>query len=243
MTITPHLGAQLNKLDSTRLIIKLSSSGSLLEGNVSRFLLVNRMDMNYANTSWAFSNRTDYQYGQRNHELSENDIVIYNFFYYKPVKKVYSFLMTIVETNYRRKIQLRYQAGPGISWTAIKHPDHLFRVSLTATWEKTSYRRPAFENLSDTSSRKLTTLRIIPRLYGIHTLFKNRIHLIYECWWQQSTSSTRNYRFFLEQGLEIPLLKHIDLKTTLRYTYENVRIKNLKPYDLFWVFGITIKNY
>lgn len=234
---------QLNKLDSTAFTARLACSGSLLEGNVSRLLLVNRLDLNYAGQQWGYSNRTDYQYGEKNRSLSENDLVAYNFFYYQPAKKIYPFIMTIVETNYRRKILFRYQAGPGITYTLVKKPISLLRASFSATYEHTRFKEHQFENLADTSSNTIATYRITPRIYGVHALWKGKLNIVYELWLQQSIEHAANYRFFLEQGWEVPLIKHLDLKTTIRYTYENVRLKGLKAYDLFWVFGIIIKNY
>lgn len=235
--------AQLNTIDSTRVLVKLAAAGSLLEGNVNRLLLINRLDVNYANPQWGFSNRTDYQYGSRNHALSENDVVTWNFLYYQPDKKLYPFLMTILETNYRRRISFRYQAGPGLTYAVIKRTSSLLKASLSLTYENTNYNGSKFEHSSDTSSHKISTFRITPRIFGVHHLWGNKCTLIYEWWLQQSLSNARNYRLMLEQGLEFPFIKRIDIKTTLRYTTENIRLKGLKPYDLFWVFGVVVKNY
>jgi hypothetical protein len=99
---------QLNTLDTTRLILKLSIAGSLLEGNISRLLLVNRMDIIYSSIYWGISNRTDYQYGKRNNMLSENDLVVYQFLYYRPAGKFYPFLMAIAEPIYVEKSSFAY---------------------------------------------------------------------------------------------------------------------------------------
>jgi hypothetical protein len=52
-----------------------------------------------------------------------------------------------------------------------------------------------------------------------------------------------NQRVFIEQGIEIPLLKQIDIKATIRYSYESVRLKTLKAFDLFMVLGIAVKTF
>lgn len=108
--------AQLNSNDTLGWQIKLSASCSLLDGNVARFLLVNRLEASYVDRSWGMSIRNDYQYGTTRYNITENDFISYNFLYVTPLKKVYPYLMGIVETNYRRKIQFRYQLGAGVSY-------------------------------------------------------------------------------------------------------------------------------
>jgi hypothetical protein len=66
------------------------------------------MDINYSSINWGISKQTDYQYGKRNNMLSENNLVVYQFLYYRPASKFYPFLIAIAETNYLRKIQFRH---------------------------------------------------------------------------------------------------------------------------------------
>ena len=48
---------------------------------------------------------------------AENDWSNRNFFYLWPEKTVYPFVMHWLETGYRRKIDMRNQAGIGATWT------------------------------------------------------------------------------------------------------------------------------
>lgn len=235
--------AQLNRKDTLDWQIKLSAGGSLLEGNVARFLVMNRLEVAYANPSWGISTRNDYQYGTSKHTKTENDFVSCNFLYATPLKKIYPYLMGIVETNYRRKIKFRYQLGPGVSYTIASKENNLIRLSITGTYEYTRFGGTKFENVSDTSNNIINVWRITGRLFGRQRVFENKLKLSYEFWWQQSVSDWRNYRFYNEDILEVPLNKKFSFRTGFRYSYENVRLKGLKPYDLFWTFGLSVSNF
>jgi Protein of unknown function, DUF481 len=235
--------AQLNRIDTLDWQIKLSASGSLLDGNVSRFILVNRLEVAYARPVWGMNSRNDYQYGTARHNKTENDFVSYNFFYASPLKKLYPYLMEIVETNYRRKIRVRDQFGPGISYTVSANENNLVRLSITGTYEHTRFGGTKFENVSDTLSNIISVWRITGRLFGRQQVFENKLRLSYEFWWQQSVTDYHNYRFYNEEILEVPLNKKLSFRTNFRYTYENVRLKGLKPYDLFWTFGLALSNF
>ncbi|NIJ52634.1 DUF481 domain-containing protein [Dyadobacter arcticus] len=235
--------AQLNRKDTLAWQSKLSATGSFLDGNVARLSLVNRLEVAYADELWGMSSRNDYQYGTTKHVKTEDDFISYNFGYFKPQKKIYPYLMGIAETNYRRKIKLRYQLGPGISYTIPSKKGILARLSATGTYEYTRFGGTKFENLSDTLSKIITTARITGRLFGMQRIFENKMRLSYEFWWQQSVEDDRNFRIYNEEILEIPFNKNVSFRTGFRYSYENIRIRGLKPYDLFWTFGLTIGNF
>lgn len=235
--------AQLNTTDTLDWQFKLSFDGSLLDGNVARFLLTNRLELAYAQPAWGISTNSNYQYGTTRHIKTENDFVSYNFLYVTPLRKWYPYLMTVIETNYRRKIQFRFQVGPGVSYTVVSKKNNLTRLSLTGTYERTRFTESKFEVITDTMSNIIGLLRQTIRLYGRHRLFDNKIKLIYEFWWQQSMANHRNYRFHTEETVELVLSKIFSFRTGIRYSNENVRLKELKPYDIFWTFGFTFHNF
>ena len=131
--------AQLNESDSIHWQVKFNSTASVLDGNVARTLLLNRIEVAHANKNWGVSTRNDYQYGLTRYVLTENDIISYNFFYLKPLNKIYPYFMGLVETNLRRKIDFRYQVGPGVSWNVINKKTSMLKLSATGTYENTRY--------------------------------------------------------------------------------------------------------
>lgn len=235
--------AQLNERDTLNWQVKLSASGSLLAGNVSRFLTVNKLETAHSTPLWGFSSRNDYQYGTRGFTKTENDVVSYLFIYKSPFKRIYPYIMGIIETNYRRKIRFRYQAGPGVSYRLIDKINRSIKISLTATYENTHFERNKLNNISDTIANIIKTWRVTARIFGRENLFEKKLHFLYECWWQQSVDNKRNYRFYSEEALEIPLNNYFSFRTGVRFTFESVGLIGLKPYDLFWTFGFSIKNF
>lgn len=65
---------QLNEVDTLRWHMRFSANGLLLEGNISRLLLLGRLEVANANAKMGLSTRNDYQYGTKNQLKSEDDI-------------------------------------------------------------------------------------------------------------------------------------------------------------------------
>ena len=236
--------SQLNESDSIKFQMKFSSTGSYLDGNVNRLLLLNKLELALANNKWGISSRNDYQYGRTFHTLTENDISSWNFIYLKPLNRVYPYIMFLYETNYRREIIQRLQPGLGLSYNAIHdNKNHLLKLSLTGSYETSKYEGYKFQHQSDTSSNQLNTWRATARLFGKHKLFKDKVRVSYEFWFQQSVTEKNNYRYFNEESIEFPISKYFAFKTGFRYTFENLELQGKKPYDLFWTYGITISNF
>lgn len=234
--------SQLNESDSIKWQIKFNAAGSILDGNVARTLLLNRLELAKVNRKFGVSTRNDYQYGSTRYVLTENDVISYNFIYLKPLSKVYPYLMALVETNYRRKIDFRYQVGPGVSWNVIRTKASAVKLSATATYEHTRYGGTLFDDARYNGSTVIETWRATCRVFGKHVVDK-RMRISYEFWWQQSLSESFNYRYHTEEALEFPISKRISLRTAFRYSFENVELVGLKPFDLFWTYGFTIANF
>lgn len=237
-----NLFAQLNESDSVRWQVKFNATASVLDGNVARTLLLTRIEVAHANERWGISTRNDYQYGRTFYNLTENDVISYNFIYIKPLARVYPYIMGLVETNLRRRIDFRYQVGPGVSWNVVRKKTSFVKLSVTGTYENTQYNGSVFDDEQYNGSTVLDTWRLTGRIFGKHRLL-DKVRISYEFWWQQSLSDRVNYRFHTEEAVELPVTKHIAFRTAVRYSYENIELVGLKPYDLFWTYGLTITNF
>jgi Protein of unknown function, DUF481 len=242
LALSSQLFAQLNESDSIRWQLKFNSTASVLDGNVARTLLLNRFEVAHANKKWGISTRNDYQYGRTRYILTENDVISYNFIYLKPLAKVYPYFMGLVETNLRRRIDFRYQVGPGVSWNVVNDKSSLLKLSITGTYENTRYNGSVFDDDKYNGSNTIETWRATGRVFGRHVL-KSKLKFTYEFWWQQSLSEQVNYRFHTEEAIELPITKHIAFRTAVRYSYENIELVGLKPFDLLWTYGLTITNF
>jgi hypothetical protein len=234
---------QINTADTLKWQHRVSASGSLLEGNQSRLLLLGRYEGAQAKEQIGFSTRIDYQYGTRNSVTTENDLVTYNFVYLHPLRRLYPYLMILTENNVRRGVRFRYQFGPGISYNFIKVNKSLLRLSATGTYESTAFRDHDFNDHRDSSSNLIATARLTGRIFGRFQLIPERLLLISEYWYQQSLTETANTRLYFENTLEVPVSKLVSFRSSLRYTRESIHLAGLKAWDLFWVFGITISNF
>jgi hypothetical protein len=235
--------AQLNEADTLRLRVRATVSGSWLEGNISRLLVINRVEAAYAQPGWGFATRTDYQYGSIRHRRTENDVDSWNFVYRHPLARAYPYAMLVVETNYRRQVENRLQPGVGVSYSLLHQAPHLLRLSLTGAWEQTRYGGTRFEHRPDTTASVIETWRVIGRIFGQHRLIERRLRVLYEVWYQQALRARANYRYRAEGTLEAPITKHVALRATARYSYENVVLVGIKPNDLFITYGLTISNF
>lgn len=242
LTAWANLSAQLNESDSIRWQVKFNATASVLNGNVARTLLLTRIEVAHANERWGISTRNDYQYGRTFYNLTENDVISYNFIYIKPLARVYPYVMGLVETNLRRRIDFRYQVGPGVSWNVVRKKTSFVKLSLTGTYENSQYSGSVFDDEQYNGNTVLDTWRLTGRIFGKHRLL-DKVRISYEFWWQQSLSDRVNYRYHTEEAIELPVTKHIAFRTALRYSYENIELVGLKPYDLFWTYGLTITNF
>jgi hypothetical protein len=237
-----NLLAQLNDKDTTNWQGKLSCSGLFMKGNVNRLILINKLEVAYANRDWGASNRTDYQFGTINSVRSENDWVSYNFLYLKPLNRWYPFFMGVVETNLRRKIDFRVQTGIGVTHSLVRKPGRVLKLSVTGTYDYTKFEGNKFYLINDSSSNSIATPRLIGRIYGKQSIISGGLNCLYEVWWQQSIVDKKNFRFYSEQSFELPLFPPLTFKTTVRYTYESIGLRGLKPYDLLLMIGLSVNS-
>ncbi|MCB0490144.1 MAG: DUF481 domain-containing protein [Cyclobacteriaceae bacterium] len=230
--------AQLNESDSISWQVKAAFTGSILDGNIARTLLLNRIELINANPTWGLSTRNDYQYGRTFKKLSESDLISYNFIYYHPQARIYPYVMGLVETNLRRKIDFRYQVGPGLSWNIVQNQSHVVKLSATATFESTRFNGSTFEEVIYDGSNVIETWRATGRIFARHQL-ASKVRVSYEFWLQQSIQEKVNFRYHAEASLEIPFSQKLAFRSSVRYSYENIQLIGLKPFDLLWTYGLS----
>ncbi len=234
---------QLNESDSLRWQFKASATASLLNGILDRFITVNKLEAGHALEHFGFSTRNDYQYGTFGPSTTENDLTSFNYIYLNPRSRVYPYLMVLAEVNYRRQLTQRYQPGVGVSWNVMRKPHHFLKLSATASYETSTYKGTRFTYLEDTTRNVVNTARLTARAYGRHRLFNNKLRAFYEFWFQQSVQVQQNYRLYAEAALELPITKHFSFRANGRFTYENIQLLGLKPYDLYATLGVSISSF
>ena len=230
--------AQLLESDTARWQLQLSSSLYLNQGNVDRLLWRNGLAVKHLQEQWGFSSRQQYLRGTFSGFKTENDWLSTNFLYYRPRQRWYPYLMGWLETNLRRRIGFRYQAGPGVSWRAWQSAGHLVKLSLTGTFESTQYDAVVFAAPpAGLEGNHLGLYRLTGRLWAQHRLGGN-LWLQYEYWWQQAFRQAENYRWYFDAQLRVNLKKGLNGLASLLYSYEPFVPEGVKRRDLLFTVGL-----
>lgn len=236
------LKAQLLERDTARWSYALASGFFLSRGNVDRVLWKSDASLKHVQPDWGFSSDNTYLHGSFGGFRTERDFVSRNFLYLRPKARIYPYLMGWLETNLRRKIDFRYQLGPGATLAFLKKENTLLKLSLTATYEHTDFKNGNFVNAEPQVSGAIATWRLTGRLFGYHGLFQDKLRLQYEFWYQQSPEFQENYRYHTEVSVQAPVSKAFSVKINLNYAFENVALEGVKQGDLLWTMGLNFKK-
>ncbi len=237
-----NLKAQLLERDTARWSYALASSFFLSKGNVDRLLWKSDASLKHIHAGWGFSSDNTYLHGSFGSFRTERDFFSRNFLYLHPKAKFYPYLMGWLETNLRRKIDFRYQLGPGATWVPLNKGGNVLKFSLTATYEHTDFNGNNFVNAEPQAFNVIDTWRLTGRLFGYHGLLQDKLRLQYEFWYQQSLEFGNNYRYHTEVSLLAPLSKALSVRLNLNYSFENVVLTGVKQGDLFWTMGLNFKK-
>jgi hypothetical protein len=78
---------------------------------------------------------------------------------------------------------------------------------------------------------------------GKYKVFKDKLILSHESYYQPSLEESNNFRWQADLGIELPIFKFLNFKINYIHTFESVVIENQSRDDTFLTFGFTIKNY
>ena len=117
-----------------------------------------------------------------------------------------------LETGYRRKIDMRNQAGIGATWALFSSTAAVLKLSLMASGEATDYASASYlpDQTLQATDRPLP--RATPRLYYRTRLGSDALKLTSELWYQQAIQTANDYRWHWETGLEIALNQSFSLR-------------------------------
>jgi len=243
LMVTTYISSsgQLHEGDTLVRQLKLSSSGNFLAGNVDRFFIQQRMEYSKHAGGWGLLTCAQYQYGTFFHNKSEDDLMVSNFLYYQPRHKTYGFGIAQFEKNHRRKFDQRFQFGSGIARNFIDTKKMLLKMSINPTFERTVYNGDRYTESEYDGQMTVDTWRLTGRIYGFRSFNNNKFKISYEFWWQQSVQIFKNYRNYTNISLEIPVSQQVSFRGEIRYTYERVGLIEVKPHDLFVMYGLSFQ--
>lgn len=232
--------AQLAESDTLAWQYELASAFFLSQGNVERLLVKSDFSLTHVEQDWGFASVNTHYYGSFGGYATERDLISKNFLYLTPKARRYPYLMTWLETNFRRKLDTRIQIGPGVTMVVLKTADHLVKISGTGSYENTSFGRPIIlENKQ--LKRHIETWRLTGRIYGEHRFGDDKIMLQYELWIQPSLSDKENYRYHIDQLIKVPLSNRVALRMNANYTYETIVPISIQKSDLYCTIGFSLR--
>jgi len=231
------------KTDSAKIKANLSLTGFWQSGNVETFIFRAKSDVEFKPWKQAvFKTQNSYVYQEFGKVKADEDILSLNFLYFNPEKRLYPQLLGFISTNFRREIDLRYLLGAGATYQIIQGEERWLKMSLTAEYEHTDYKRMDFNRDEFDGTSAINTLRGTVWLNGRYPIFKKKMIFTHESFFQPSLSQKRNFRWRADFGLEFPVWTFLNLKMNYLRTFESLVIEGQQQEDQFLTFGFTLKN-
>ncbi|NVJ88700.1 MAG: DUF481 domain-containing protein [Flavobacteriaceae bacterium] len=236
---------QLNESDTLNFKARLSLTGFLQRGNVETLIFRASSDVSFKPFNNAvFKTKNSYVYQEFGKVKADEDILSLNFLYLNPQKKIYPLILGFISTNYRREIDLRYLFGAGVTFNLLKSSKKdWLKVSLTTEYENTNFKQTNFNLTNYNGDPTINTMRGTIWVNGKYTLFKGKLILTHESYFQPSLEQSDNYRWQADINLELPIWKFLNFKINYLHTFESIVIAGQKEVDKFLTFGLTLKNF
>ncbi len=234
----------ITPVDTLRLKADLAITGFYQGGNVQTLIFRAKSDIRYR--PWddlQFQTKNSYVYQEFGKVKADEDILSLNFLHLYPKKKVSPLALAFLSTNFRREINLRYLLGAGAAIKVLQKKRNKLEFSVTFEYESTDFKSDDFNRDEFDGDSRLNTLRGTLWVSGRHELFKKKVILSHENYFQPSLEQQGNFRYRADFGLELPVWKFLSFKVNYLRARESVVIEGQVPQDEFLTLGFTVKNY
>ncbi len=234
--------AQINESDTTKLQLQLLSGGSYQKGNVELLRVINQLDFSVKLSSrFVFKTQNDHLYQEILSKKADNDLVSKNYFYYKPQRKLYPYVISFIASNYRRDLEVRIFGGLGATYQLLQKPQDVIKLSANLLYEKSRYTKNDFNYAEFNGSKEIEAFWSTVYLNGFHYFNESTIRWIYEIYYQQSLHDQINYRIHASTGIDVKVVKGLSIQSRIIYSQENVIVVSNKQEDLLWIWGLNYK--
>lgn len=236
--------SQVKSKDSIRFRADLSLTGFWQGGNVETLIFRASNKFEYQpSKNIRFRSQNSYVLQEFGRVKADEDILSLNFLNLNASRRVHPLFLAFFSTNFRRKINYRYIVGSGVSYQVLKDKKDELNVSLTGEYEHTEFKTRDFTIDDYDGFEAINTWRSTFWLQGKYHLFKGKMVLSHEFYFQPSLQKSDNFRWRGDLGMEFPIWDFLNFKINYYRTYESVVVQNQLPEDEFLTFGFTIKNY
>lgn len=238
------ISAQINESDTLNLKAKLALTGFWQDGNVQTLIFRAKSDFSFKpSKKMVFKTINSYVYQAFGKVKADEDILSLNFLYFNPNRKFYPLVLGFVSTNFRREIDLRSLFGVGVTYQVLEHKEYWLKFSISSEYEQTKFGKTQFNLTEYNGSQSINTFRSTFWVNGRYNLFKKKIILNHEIYFQPSLEQRNNFRWQADLGVELPLWKYLNFKINYVHTFESIVIESQKQQDGMMSFGFTLKSY
>ena len=138
---------------------------------------------------------------------------------------------------------MRTLFGAGATIQILNKKDNWLKLSVSSEYEQTSFSETDFNYSEYDGNKSINTFCGTIWANGKHHVFKKKIILNHEIYFQPSLEQSNNFRWQADVGLDLPIWKYLNFKINYRHTFESIVIENQKQEDRFLTFGFTIKSF
>ena len=238
------LSAQINESDTLKLQANLSITGVWQDGNVETWIFRAKTELSFKPwKKWVFKTQDSYVYQEFGKRKADEDILSLNFLYFNPEQKFYPLLLGFVSTNFRRKIDLRYLLGLGVTYQFLDNKNDWLKFSISVEFEETDFGLTSFNRSEYNGNQIINTYRGTLWVKGKFHLFKDKVIIAHESYFQPSLEDSNNFRWQADIGVELPIWKFLNFKINYLHTFESIVIEDQKQEDRLLTFGFTLKSH
>ncbi|TXD54013.1 MULTISPECIES: DUF481 domain-containing protein [unclassified Polaribacter] len=238
------ISAQINESDTLKFKAKISLTGFWQGGNVETLIFRAKSDVSFKPAEkWVFKTINSYVYQAFGKVKADEDILSLNFLYFNPNRKIYPLLLSFVSTNFRREIDLRSLVGVGVTYQVLENKEYWLKFSVSSEYEQTKFASAKFNLTEYNGNQSINTFRSTFWVNGKYNLFKKKVLINHEIYFQPSLEQSNNFRWQADLGLELPVWKFLNFKINYLHTFESIVIESQKQEDGMLSFGFTLKSF
>lgn len=232
--------AQLNESDTIKFQFRASLTGNRQTGNVELAMVRGKIDLvRWFGKNWVVKSQNNSLYQEFYARKADGDVYSRNYLYFAPQRRLYPYAIGYLSTNFRRKIEVRYFAGAGLTYQILQQPNHVFKVAANAVYESTRFNTLSYNNAAYNGSERIQAWRATAYASGWHFIFQKKLRLFYDAFWQPAFGDLENYRAQFDLGFDFPIWKGLSVNALYTYTYENIVALGVLQTDGILGFGLS----
>lgn len=230
---------QLDESDTLQTQLRIDLNGQYQTGNVSLVLLRTRAELSTRlGRALVFKTQNNYLYQEFSGRRADEDLNSRNYLYFRPQRRMYPFAMAYLQTNYRRKLDLRFFSGVGVSWKVIEKPLGFVKLSASLVYEHNRFSGIDFNQDQYDSRNELGFWRPTVYVQGGLRLNQGQTRMSGHAYLQSGVQSTQNQRLQVELVAEQQLWRHLSMSIHYSYWYEQLAVVGIMPTDKLLSLGL-----